>query len=90
MPQEPDSVPNRPAPELSFSLSSSELEEMRQQLQGCPPCLEFIQSLEATVSLCKNLGSAEKPAPLDPSTRQRLLSAYEAVRAGKRNSAAQA
>lgn len=84
MPLEPDTSPQPLKSDLGFVLSPSELEEMSQQLQGCAPCLEFIRSLETTVNLCKDLGGAEQPAPLDPAVHQQLLRAYTAVRSAAR------
>lgn len=74
---------NKAAQPLGFTLAPEEIDEIAEHLQGCPPCLEFIESLKTTVKLCKDLGSTEKPPPLDPATHQRLLSAYEAMRTGK-------
>lgn len=68
---------------LGFILEPEEIDEIAEHLQGCPPCLEFIESLKTTVQMCKDLGTTEKPAPLDPAIHQRLLDAYEAMRSGK-------
>lgn len=70
----------QPARSLGFELAPEEIDEIAEHLQGCPPCLEFIESLKATVQLCKELGSTEQPSPLDPETHQRMLEAYEAMR----------
>lgn len=64
---------------LGLQLSAEELEEISTHLEGCPPCLEFVESLKATVKMCRELGADEKPAPLDASTRQKMLDAYEAM-----------
>lgn len=77
-----------PSKPLGFTLEPEEIDEIAEHLQGCPPCLEFIESLKTTVQMCKDLGTTEKPAPLDPATHQRLLEAYEAMRSGKSVTAA--
>ena len=68
---------------LGFSLSHEEIDEMSELLQGCPPGLEFIDSLKKTVEMCKELGSNEKPSPLDSGTQQKMREAYEAMRKNK-------
>ncbi|MCW5964648.1 MAG: zf-HC2 domain-containing protein [Bryobacterales bacterium] len=73
---------------LGFTLEPEEIDEIAEHLQGCPPCLEFIESLKTTVQMCKDIGTTERPAPLDPATHQRLLSAYQAMRSGKSPTAA--
>lgn len=76
----PASTPASSSRPLGFRLAPEEIDEIAEHLQGCPPCLEFIESLKTTVQLCKDLGSTEQPSPLDPATHQRMLDAYEAMR----------
>ncbi len=64
---------------LGFQLSSEELEEISVHLAGCPPCVEFVESLKTTVKMCRELGVEEKPAPINASTRQKMLDAYQAM-----------
>lgn len=64
---------------LGFKLSPGEVEEISAHLQGCPPCLEFIESLKTTVKMCRELGVDETPAPLDAATRQKMLDAYQSM-----------
>ncbi|MDZ7638375.1 MAG: hypothetical protein U5J83_09020 [Bryobacterales bacterium] len=62
---------------LDVSLSAEDLELLKAELQGCPPCLEFVESLKATVSLCRDFGVDQAPAPLAEDTRSRMVAAYQ-------------
>ena len=69
---------------LGVSLAPEEIAELEEQLQGCPPCLEFIESLKTTVKMCKEIGTNQQPSPLDPAVRQQMLEAYQAIRSKKK------
>ena len=63
---------------LDGSLAPQTCEEIREHLAGCPPCIQFLNSLDRTVKLCHECAPAEKPAPLAPEIRNKLLEAYRA------------
>jgi len=52
-------------------------------LGDCPPCVEFVQTLEKTVGLCRKLKARQSPDPLPPAARAELLSAYGRMLARK-------
>ena len=52
-------------------------EEMKAHIAGCPPCVEFTESLRKTVELCRNYQPTEMPAPLGEGARKELLEAYQ-------------
>ena len=60
---------------LDAELTPQTCEELKAHLAGCPPCIEFLESLKRTVSLCRCCEPATPP-PLDPATRDKLLAAY--------------
>jgi|GEM_PF-5112453 len=62
-----------------FTLSPEDIAEMAPLLEGCPPCLEFVESLRATVRLCKEIEAPETPTPLDEKTYDKMWAAYQAV-----------
>lgn len=62
---------------LDIEITPAELEELKAELQGCPPCLEFVESLKTTVKLCRDFGIEQAPAPLDSDTRTEMVEAYE-------------
>ena len=70
---------------LDMTLPVESCADLEEHLKDCPPCIEFLNSLRQTVSLCKDCEPAEKPAPLSGDSRDRLRAAYQkalAARAG--------
>lgn len=62
---------------LDIEITPAELEELKVELQGCPPCLEFVESLKTTVKLCRDFGIDQAPTPLASETRSEMIEAYE-------------
>lgn len=50
-------------------------------VSGCPPCVEFVDSLKKTIELCHSYRSQDLPGPLPASAREDLLAAYRKMRA---------
>ena len=48
-------------------------------IQGCSPCVEFVESLRQSIALCKEFQSGLTPAPLAEEVREKLRRAYEKV-----------
>lgn len=61
---------------LDQELPARSCEEIRAHLADCPPCIEFLDSLKKTVTLCHDCEGSEKPAPLRGDTRERMLAAW--------------
>jgi anti-sigma factor RsiW len=60
---------------LDGELTPEDRVELEKHLCGCPPCIEFVQSLRRTVDLCHHYESEAAPGPLAPAARERLLAA---------------
>lgn len=71
---------------LEVTITPEELEELQAELQGCPPCLEFVESLKTTLKLCRDFGIQQDPTPLPADTRNKMAEAYERMLA-RRSSA---
>ncbi|HEY1205493.1 MAG: zf-HC2 domain-containing protein [Bryobacteraceae bacterium] len=69
---------------LDRELTPQTCAEIEAHLAGCPPCIEFLNSLKRTVRLCRDCGGGEKPRPLTAEQRDKLVSAYRAFLAGNR------
>ncbi len=65
---------------LDSELNPESCEEIKKHLAGCPPCIEFLESLKRTVRLCRGCETAEQPPPLSPADREKLLAAYRKSR----------
>jgi len=70
---------------IEFELPPDACREIEQHLAGCPPCIEFTESLRRTVELCRRYRPAELPGPLALEARSRLESAYRDMLAARAN-----
>ena len=61
---------------LDLTLPPDACREVEQHLEGCPPCIEFAESLRKTVELCREFEPSEMPAPLSEKAREDLQAAY--------------
>lgn len=68
---------------LDMSLPVESCADLEEHLKDCPPCIEFLNSLRQTVSLCKDCEPAERPAPLSDPSRDQLREAYQKALAAK-------
>lgn len=71
---------------LDLELPEDACRTMEAHLAGCPPCIEFAESLRQTVALCHEYRLSEVPAPISEAARGRLLEAWQkALAASKQN-----
>lgn len=61
---------------LDQHLSPEERERVRQHIDGCGPCVDFLDSLRRTVGLCRDCEPEVKPRPLDAEARRQLMEIY--------------
>ncbi|MGA3018516.1 MAG: zf-HC2 domain-containing protein [Bryobacteraceae bacterium] len=62
---------------LDLELPPDACQEIETHLAGCPPCIEFAESLRRTVELCRNYRPTELPEPIGKQAREQLLDAYQ-------------
>ena len=65
---------------LDMDLLPESCEEIREHIAACPPCVEFVRSLERTVELCRGYSPGALPGPLAEQARRDLEQAYQALR----------
>jgi RNA polymerase sigma-70 factor (ECF subfamily) len=68
---------------LNLELPPGACQEIETHLAGCPPCIEFAESLRRTVELCRGYRPSELPEPIGDKARQQLLDAYERMRSAR-------
>ena len=64
---------------LNLELPPDACQEIDDHLSGCPPCVEFAESLRKTIELCRSYQPSEMPAPMSGEARARLLAAYQTM-----------
>ena len=70
---------------LNLELPPDACKEIEAHLAGCPPCIEFAESLRKTVELCRGYGPSEMPKPLEANAREKLLTAYRTMLAARKS-----
>jgi len=61
---------------LNLDLPPDACRMIDSHLAGCPPCIEFVESLRKTIALCHGYRPGELPGPIAGEARQKLLEAY--------------
>jgi Putative zinc-finger len=67
---------------LNLELPPDACQEIETHLAGCPPCIEFAESLRKTVELCRCYRPTELPEPIGKNARAQLLEAYQRMIGG--------
>ncbi|HEY1219789.1 MAG: zf-HC2 domain-containing protein [Bryobacteraceae bacterium] len=70
---------------LNLELPPDACQEIEAHLAGCPPCIEFAESLRKAVELSRRYRPSELPEPLETNARQQLLDAYQRMRGARQN-----
>jgi anti-sigma factor RsiW len=71
---------------LDLELPPEACQEIEGHLAGCPPCVEFAESLRRTVDLCHEYEASVMPEPLSASARGELQRAWDRMLAARRAS----
>ncbi len=61
---------------LDLELPPEACEKIQAHIAGCPPCVEFAESLRKTVEICRQYRPEELPEPVGKQAREQLLEAY--------------
>ena len=69
---------------LDLELPPDTCREMGSHLAGCPPCVEFTESLRQTVALCREYQAGEMPGPISQDARARMQEAWQRMVAARR------
>jgi RNA polymerase sigma-70 factor (ECF subfamily) len=69
---------------LNLELPPDACQQIEAHLAGCPPCIEFAESLRKTVELCRSYRPTELPEPIGNQARAQLLDAYQKMLRARR------
>jgi anti-sigma factor RsiW len=64
---------------LDGELSTKNCRQLERHLQGCQPCIAYLESLRTTVEACRRYRAPQAPAP-SQQVRAALLAAAQRVR----------
>jgi Putative zinc-finger len=70
---------------LNLELPTDACKEIEDHLAGCPPCVEFVDSLRKTIELCRQYCPIELPEPMATHAREELLNAYQKMLAARKS-----
>lgn len=68
---------------LNLELPPEACQDIEAHIAGCPPCIEFSDSLRKTVDLCRRYQPTELPAPLGQEAKAHLQEAYRRMLASR-------
>lgn len=69
---------------LDLELPPDALQQVESHLAGCPPCIDFAESLRKTAELCRQYKPVELPAPLGAQAKHDLEAAYQRMLEARR------
>jgi RNA polymerase sigma-70 factor (ECF subfamily) len=61
---------------LDKELPPDSCRELESHLEGCPPCIDFLESLRKSIKLCRECSPTELPKPLSKDARRQLQAVY--------------
>ena len=70
---------------IDRDLAPGTCEELDRHIQGCAPCVEFVESLRKSIALCRGYSPPELPKPLSEDARHQLQEAYRKMLAENRD-----
>lgn len=65
---------------LDRTLPAELCDTIETHIEGCPPCVEFVRTLEKTVDFCQRFQPGEQPSPIPDEVRQKLLDSLAQLR----------
>ncbi len=64
---------------LDAELPPDLCEKLSGHIEGCAPCVAFVESLRKSVALCREFQPDTLPRPLADEVRENLRRAYESI-----------
>ncbi len=69
---------------IDADLKPESCAEIERHLEGCEPCVAFVNTLRRTAELCRQYQPEDLPRPLQEKVRQDLRAVYQAALARKK------
>jgi 7-cyano-7-deazaguanine synthase in queuosine biosynthesis len=67
----------RLAEQLELDLAEKSCQELQEYLKDCEPCVEFVESLEKTMELCRKYSTSMDVPPMTLEQKETLRAAYQ-------------
>jgi RNA polymerase sigma-70 factor (ECF subfamily) len=64
---------------LDAELPPDLCEKLSGHIEGCAPCVEFVDSLRQSIAMCRDLRLEQMPGPLAEEVRNKMRQAYEGM-----------
>lgn len=64
---------------LDEDLPSEVCDRIERHIDGCPPCVEFVESLRRSIDLCRRHKAGMEPGPMPAAAREDLVAAYRKI-----------
>ena len=61
---------------LDLELPDDACQRIREHIEGCAPCVEFVNSLRKAIAVCRQYRPEELPAAVSQEARETLMAAY--------------
>lgn len=68
---------------LDMELPANACDEIEAHLKDCPPCIEFVESLQKTIEMCHQYSHDSGPSQLSDTSRAALEEAYRKMLAAR-------
>jgi anti-sigma factor RsiW len=62
---------------LDAELPDDACREIEEHIAGCPPCVEFVESLRKTVEICRRYEPGVLPEAISSRAREQLFAAWQ-------------
>jgi anti-sigma factor (TIGR02949 family) len=68
---------------LDQELPEGDCQRLKEHIEGCAPCVEFLESLKRTIHLCHEFRSAQPPQALPEKLKAEMLECYRKMLAAR-------
>jgi anti-sigma factor RsiW len=68
---------------IDEELPPATCEEIAQHIEGCTPCVDFVESLKKAIEVSRKAELPDRPTPLPDATREQLRTLWQRMLASR-------